>query len=234
MIEFNWFDHVFAFLILIVIPAMSVRSDKMSPDLIESLPPKKHLFYSNGLMLLIGALLVITSWNISKRPWTALGIEWIQSSPIVWILSITILVFYFGDIIYGYINKNYLKSRMVEIQYIIPVNWDEFKPYIFLAFSAGICEEIVFRGFLITYIFHYVGDMPYGQWIAMVIPALVFSLSHLYQGWWAVLKICIISLLFGAIFIYSGSLILVIAIHVFIDLMSGITAVFSSYTVIDD
>jgi uncharacterized protein len=234
MIEFNWFDHIFAIFILIVIPALSVRSEKMSPDLIESLPPKKHLFYSNGLMLLIGALLVITSWNISERPWSALGIEWIQSNPIVWILSITILFFYFGDILYGYINKNYLKSRMDEMQYIIPVNWVEFKPYIFLAFSAGICEEIVFRGFLITYIFYYIGDMPYGQWIAMVIPALVFSLSHLYQGWWAVLKIFIIALLFGAIFIFSGSLILVILIHIFIDLVSGLAGVMSYNSTLQD
>jgi membrane protease YdiL (CAAX protease family) len=234
MIEFNWFDHIFAIFILIVIPALSFRSERMSPDLIESLPPKKHLFYSNGLMLFIGALLVITSWNISERPWSALGIEWIQSNPIVWILSITILFFYFGDILYGYINKNYLKSRMDEMQYIIPVNWDEFKPYIFLAFSAGICEEIVFRGFLITYIFHYIGDMPYGQGIAMVIPALVFSLSHLYQGWWAVLKIFIIALLFGAIFIFSGSLILVILIHIFIDLVSGLAGVMSYKSTLKD
>ena len=234
MIEFNWFDHIFAIFILIVIPALSFRSERMSPDLIESLPPKKHLFYSNGLMLFIGALLVITSWNISERPWSALGIEWIQSNPIVWILSITILFFYFGDILYGYINKNYLKSRMDEMQYIIPVNWDEFKPYIFLAFSAGICEEIVFRGFLITYIFHYIGDMPYGQEIAMVIPALVFSLSHLYQGWWAVLKIFIIALLFGAIFIFSGSLILVILIHIFIDLVSGLAGVMSYKSTLKD
>lgn len=234
MIEFNWFDHIFAIFILIVIPALSVRSEKMSPDLIESLPPKKHLFFSNGLMLFIGALLVITSWNISDRPWSALGIEWIQSNPIVWILSIAILIFYFGDIIYGYINKNYLKSRMDEMQYIIPVNWDEFKPYIFLAFSAGLCEEIVFRGFLITYIFHYIGDMPYGQWIAMAIPALVFSLSHLYQGGWAVLKIFIIALLFGAIFIFSGSLILVILIHIFIDLVSGLAGVMSYNSTLQD
>ncbi len=234
MIEFNWFDHIFAIFILIVIPALSFRSERMSPDLIESLPPKKHLFYSNGLMLFIGALLVITSWNISERPWSALGIEWIQSNPIVWILSITILFFYFGDILYGYINKNYLKSRMDEMQYIIPVNWDEFKPYIFLAFSAGICEEIVFRGFLITYIFHYIGDMPYGQGIAMVIPALVFSLSHLYQGWWAVLKIFIIALLFGVIFIFSGSLILVILIHIFIDLVSGLAGVMSYKSTLKD
>ncbi|MEY3420868.1 MAG: hypothetical protein RIR48_1157 [Bacteroidota bacterium] len=234
MIEFNWFDHIFAIFILIVIPALSVRSEKMSPDLIESLPPKKHLFYSNGLMLFIGALLVVTSWNISERPWSALGIEWIQQNPIVWILSITILIFYFGDILYGYINKNYLKSRMDEMQYIIPVNWDEFKPYIFLAFSAGICEEIVFRGFLITYIFYYIGDMPYGQGIAMAIPALVFSLSHLYQGWWAVLKIFIIALLFGAIFIFSGSLILVILIHIFIDLVSGLAGVMSYNSKLQD
>jgi hypothetical protein len=85
---------------------MSVRSQKMSPELIESLPPKKHLFYSNGLMLFIGALLVITSWNISKKPWSALGFDWIQPDPLVWILSLVILAFYIGDLAYGYFVYN--------------------------------------------------------------------------------------------------------------------------------
>lgn len=226
--EFNWFDHIFALLVLVIIPAMSLRSDKMSLEMVEALPPKKHLFYTNGLMLLIGALLVITSWNVSNKPWAMLGFDFIKNDPLVWILCLAILVFYFGDILYGYFDKNYMNSRMEELQYIVPLNWEEFKPYIFLAFSAGICEEIVFRGFLVTYISHHFAHLDYGLWLAIIIPALVFSLSHLYQGWWAVLKIFIISMLFGAIFIYSGSLILVIAIHITIDLVSGTFAVLSS------
>ncbi len=232
--EFNWFDHIFAILILVIIPVMSVISQKMSPELIESLPPKKHLFYSNGLMLFIGALLVITSWNISKKPWSALGFDWIQPDPLVWILSLVILAFYIGDLAYGYFNKSYFKDRIEEMQYIIPLNWEEFKPYTFLAFSAGICEEIVFRGFLVTYIAHFTVDLAYGMWIAIIIPAVVFSVSHLYQGWWAVLKIFIISMLFGGIFLVSGSLIIVIFIHVFIDLISGLAGVFSSEATTDD
>ena len=213
---------------------MSVISQKMSPELIESLPPKKHLFYSNGLMLFIGALLVITSWNISKKPWYALGVDWIQPDPLVWILSVAILLIYSGDLLYGYINKSYFQSRMDEMQHLMPLTWDEFKHYIFLAFSAGICEEVVFRGFIVTYISYCAMELPYGTWVAIIIPALVFSLSHMYQGWLAVLKIFIISMLFGGIFLVSGSLIVVILIHVFIDIISGLVGVFSSAAATDD
>ena len=77
-------------------------------------------------------------------------------------------------------------------------------------------------------------ELPYGTWVAIIIPALVFSLSHMYQGWLAVLKIFIISMLFGCIFSVSGSLIVVILIHVFIDIISGLVGVFSSAAATDD
>lgn len=123
---------------------------------------------------------------------------------------------------------------MDEMQHLMPLTWDEFKHYIFLAFSAGICEEVVFRGFIVTYISYYAMELPYGTWVAIIIPALVFSLSHMYQGWLAVLKIFIISMLFGGIFLVSGSLIVVILIHVFIDIISGLVGVFSSAAATDD
>jgi len=225
LLEFNWFDHLFALFLVVIMPVMSLKSDKISPELIESLPPKKHLFYTNGLMLVIGALLVLTSWNVSERPWEALGVRLPVLDHRVIILTALVVIIYLSDTIYSWFNQRNQKERLEEMTYILPASWKEYRHYIFLAFAAGISEEIIFRGFLITYLSHFLTIVQYGDLVSIVIPALAFSLSHLYQGWWAVIKIMVIAILLGGIFLYSGSLLLVITIHVLIDLLSGLMGV---------
>lgn len=224
--EFNWFDHILALFLVIILPLMSIKSDKISQELIESLPPKKHLFYTNGLMLIIGALLVLTSWNVSERQWTELGISFPVLSGNVLILTAVLVFIYLLDIIYGWFNQKYQNERLQEMSYVIPANWKEYRHYIFLAFAAGISEEVIFRGFLITYLSHFLSIVQYGDFLSVLIPAVVFSLSHLYQGWWAVFKIMVIAILLGFIFLLSGSLLIVVIIHVLIDLISGMMGVF--------
>ena len=60
--------------------------------------------------------------------------------------------------------------------------------------------------------------------LAAVAPAFLFSLAHYYQGIHAMLKIFVLSLLLGLIFIISESIYIVMAIHFFIDLIGGLLA----------
>lgn len=223
--EINWFDHIFVILVGIVIPAMSLISGSMSDDKSYQLPPKKHLYFTNGLVLIIGALLVLSSWNIGKKPWEVLGFVLPVINPIV-IWSTAVLVFlYLGD---SFLSLRSVKKNQEDFQqmsHIVPLNWKEYLPYVFLAFSAGICEEIIYRGFLIPYISYYLPVWEFSFLIAIIIPGIIFAVSHYYQGTWSVVKIFFISILFGLIFFHSGSLLIVVIIHILIDLISGIMGV---------
>jgi membrane protease YdiL (CAAX protease family) len=66
------------------------------------------------------------------------------------------------------------------------------------------------------------GSFP---WMALLFPALLFSLAHYYQGWHAVIKIYILSVLLAGIYLASGSLWIGMGIHFLIDLTGGILAV---------
>jgi membrane protease YdiL (CAAX protease family) len=103
----------------------------------------------------------------------------------------------------------------------MPTSWSDYKHFIFLSFAAGIGEEIMFRGFMINYIYSISQDTGYSYLLAILIPALLFSLAHIYQGILSVVKIMCISILFGAIYIWSESLLIVCIIHVLVDLVSG-------------
>ncbi|MFZ1750781.1 MAG: CPBP family intramembrane glutamic endopeptidase [Saprospiraceae bacterium] len=204
---------------------MSLKSKQSNEEIASFIPPKKHLFYTNGLMLIIGALLVLSSWNMSERSWSVLGVS-TPSINIYGVISMVVLaVFYISDMLYSWFNRPYLSDKMKDMSFVIPLNWLEYRHYIFLAFAAGICEEIIFRGFLINYMAHLLGDIPYSYIIAIIIPSVVFAISHLYQGWWAVIKIFIIAILLGLIYFYSASLLWVIIIHIAIDLISGLVGI---------
>ncbi|MFZ1513948.1 MAG: CPBP family intramembrane glutamic endopeptidase, partial [Saprospiraceae bacterium] len=166
-----------------------------------------------------------TSWNVSERQWTELGISLSVLNGNVLILTAVLVFIYLLDIIYGWFNQKYQNERLQEMSYVIPANWKEYRHYIFLAFAAGISEEVIFRSFLITYLSHFLSIVQYGDFLSVLIPAVVFSLSHLYQGWWAVFKIMVIAILLGFIFLLSGSLLIVVIIHVLIDLISGMMGV---------
>lgn len=236
MLEFNWFDHVVAFLVLVFIPLMTLKSkpiDTGEEDLPLELPPKIHLFYTNGFILIIGCLLVLTSWNLSERPWDLLGFQWPVINNTVILLALFLLVLYAIETVYGLFNIKYLSNKIKDLSYILPLNIYEYKHYIFLAFTAGICEEIVFRGFLIRYLEVFLSSLPYAYIFAIIIPAIAFAISHLYQGWWAVLKILVIAILFGFIFYYSQSILLIVIIHIVVDLVSGSMGLLTSKKIDD-
>jgi uncharacterized protein len=226
-----WFDHLLFILVGVVLPILSISAEKpgvegeASDEMVLSnagLPDKKHIYYSNGLFLIIGALIVLTLWNVTFRSFEILGISYPVIDMMVIGLCVAIVVIYFIDTAVNFFK--HIKSKDTissDLETIMPTSWNDYLHFIFMAFAAGICEEIVFRGFMINYVLHMMPSSEARLLVAMVLPALIFSISHVYQGWFSVLKIFAVSLLFSAIFLFSKSLVLVCIIHVLIDLISG-------------
>lgn len=220
-LEFSFVDHFLAFLVLVIFPVLSVKNGKADEYNLQFLPPKKDLYYTNGWYLIIAASLVLTAWNLQNRSWSTFGISWPEINQVV-IVSICVLaLIYLVDIASTFINPDKLDNEYDDMYFIIPLNWQEYKPYIFLSFAAGVSEEIIYRGFLIQYMLFLIDDTSNPELAAIIIPALVFGVIHRYQGWWAVIKISTIAALLGVIYIYSKSIFLVIVIHILIDLISG-------------
>lgn len=205
---------------------MSLRSGQADDDISEHLPPKKHLFFTNGLSLIIGAMLVLTAWNVSRRPWDQIGFALINWNTQVMTVTLLLCGLYLADLVHSLMVPPD-RSDISGLFNFIPVNWKEFGPYSFLAFSAGISEEIIFRGFLIRYLESMFAGWPLGTWAAIILPAAVFAVSHLYQGWLSVLKILLMALLLGWLFILAESLYLNMAIHTAIDLISGVAGIWT-------
>jgi len=137
------------------------------------------------------------------------------------ILTSVFVLLYFADVILSWHSDKQHGSAG-----ILPANWKEFLHFgTIVSLSAGICEELVFRGFFILYLLTLLDGQPSAAGIAVAGSAFVFGIAHEYQGGLALVKITLLSVLFAGLFILTKSLLLVMFLHFAVDFSSGLLAV---------
>jgi membrane protease YdiL (CAAX protease family) len=94
-----------------------------------------------------------------------------------------------------------------------PVEWSWFRP---LAVTAGICEELMFRGYLI-----WVLTPALGLWGAALVSVVIFGLGHSYQGLKFAPRAFGAGVAMQALALLTGSVLPGIVLHAMIDLGSG-------------
>ena len=107
----------------------------------------------------------------------------------------------------------------------LPTKNGELPEYFLLCFSAGVFEEIVYRGYLVNYCWYLLDGYNYQQLLSVFLPAFVFSIAHFYQGGKAVIKIFVLAVFFGYLFIFSGSLLIVMILHFLVDAIGGLLTI---------
>jgi len=102
------------------------------------------------------------------------------------------------------------------LAFILPVTPEERAWFALVSVTAGVCEEVLYRGFLIRYLSN--GPWHAGLWIALAIASISFGLAHGYQGLSGIIGTALIGAVMAVIFLASGSLWLPMALHAVIDL----------------
>lgn len=102
------------------------------------------------------------------------------------------------------------------VESIVPRTPSEYQWFQAVSWTAGVCEELLYRGFLTWLVAAYAGPAA-----ALVIVSVAFGLGHAYQGPKGVVKVSILGLVFGGIVLVSGWLVPAMLIHTMIDLAGG-------------
>ncbi len=102
---------------------------------------------------------------------------------------------------------------------MLPVSTKERRYWILLCLSAGVCEELLYRGFLMHFFCGgFAGGVSLGLVGAWLASSVLFGLAHAYQGAAGVIQSLIAGLLLGLIAILSGQLTIPIFLHALFDL----------------
>lgn len=99
---------------------------------------------------------------------------------------------------------------------LLPNTAAERSAFLLLSLSAGVCEEVLYRGFLIRFLHEGALALPITG--ALAVSSLAFGLGHAYQGFKGVLSTTVAGLGMGLLFLLSGSLIPVMVLHAVIDM----------------
>lgn len=109
-----------------------------------------------------------------------------------------------------------LRERLAPLRALFPHRAEEWHWFMPLAVTAGVCEELLYRGYLIWYLGHWLALVP-----AVLVAGVVFGFGHAYQGPRGIAVTTMVGLFMSAIFLLTGSLVTCMVFHALMDLHAG-------------
>ncbi len=103
------------------------------------------------------------------------------------------------------------------IDNLLPHSFLEVVVWIATAITAGICEEMAFRGYLLRQFHALTGNIAW----AIPLQGLVFGVAHGYQGWRNVVVISVLGVLFGVLAAWRKNLRANMISHAWTDIWEG-------------
>jgi membrane protease YdiL (CAAX protease family) len=195
------------------------------PRLKASRDPKRRVkFYRKG---------IVASWAATVVVWWVLGwrVMWLPAGMARWawmtapwariagwaLVAVAAYAMFAPFFVLGRSKvRQAVQRRFSKLGFFLPGRRQEYHWFAVLCVTAGICEEVVFRGFLFTYF----GVWPWhlGLAGAFFVSAAAFGIGHAYQGWKGILGTGVAGMLLGLLFVWTGSLWVPMAVHAVVDL----------------
>ena len=219
-------DHVLILLLFVALPIQGALESRYHIARAKAGQPVERIrFYrQTAVVEWIFLVLLIAAWIDFGRPIADLGFV-MSAGPGFWagaVLCIALTAY----LLYSWqgVKKashaekaKYAESFGVLIHFV-PQTRRELHNFYAISITAGIVEEIVYRGFVIWYLGQY---MPI--WSAVAVSSMAFGLGHSYQGATGVARVGLVGLAFGALYVITGSIWLPIIAHALLDILQGAT-----------
>jgi membrane protease YdiL (CAAX protease family) len=144
----------------------------------------------------------------------AAGLEWVAVAA--GLVATALLVVQMRGVLGSEEKLAEVRGRFGRLHAIVPRGRTEANAFAARPATAGVCEEILYRGLLLGAL-----APALGLWPAVALTSLVFGLGHAYQGVSGILKATAVGLVMALLVVFSGSLWTAIVLHAAIDLTSG-------------
>lgn len=217
-------DHGFVFLMAVVYPVAGLVSFRRllrrvaAGETVNRSQLYRNTFIGHWLVFVAGMAI----WAGAARPWADLGLGltidlWFGVAALLTVLGIAALVLQLRHVSTASQEQiESLKKRFGAITVLIPQNGNELVRWYGLSTTAGIVEEILWRGYLIWYLDQF---MP--LWAAVLVSTVAFGLAHAYQGAAHIPQVILLAAAFAGLYLLSGSVWLPIILHAAVDILQG-------------
>ncbi len=219
-------DHIL--FVVLVVAAPLFASFYMFPRLLRALAAGDtglRLFTYNRIIVQgwFFFLLILGLWFWQGRPFGDLGLrfDWRWTFWAGLALAVAagfVLSFIQQRLLASKEGRDRLLGQLKEISLFLPHTRDERNRFFLVGITAGVWEEALFRGFLLWYFSQWMGI-----WAALALSSVFFGIAHLYQGWKGFVRTGIVGLVFGSLYVLTGSLWVPMLLHAYVDINSGAT-----------
>lgn len=220
------FDHLLAFALAGAMPAYAVWGfRRMESDLRAGRRGARLRGYREIVAVewgLVGLIAVL--WIATGRSAGALGLAF-RTSGLWWVgavLAAAACGFFVIQLLAVRRDPQKLaplRRQLEPIRPMMPEDDREFRWFQAVSVTAGICEEVIYRGFLLGHVVVLAGTVA-----AVLVSSVVFGLGHAYQGRAGILKITIVGLAMAGLYLQTGSLWAPIVLHIVMDITNGMIA----------
>jgi hypothetical protein len=217
-------DHIFILLLFVLQPILGAFESRYYIARAKAGQPAERVrFYrQTALIEWVFFALLVAAWLDFGRPIADLGFV-MSEGPGFW-SGVVLCTALTGYLLYAWRTAKTAspaeKSKNIEsfgdLVVFLPHTRRELHNFYGVSITAGIVEEVVYRGFVIWYLGQF---MP--VWGAVVVSSVAFGLGHSYQGASGALRTGLIGLAFGALYVITGSIWLPIIAHALLDLLQG-------------
>lgn len=218
-----FFDHLLAIILVVIGPLRSGTGlRRLRTAASDEMPLARRRIYRTTLS--IEWLLVLaagTIWALARRPLADLGLEPRLGAGLagVSVGFATIIAIMLRERRRAIADREGLaevRARLEPVRFLLPHTRAEFGAFVWVALTAGVCEELLYRGYLIWYFTH---ALPW--WAAALVTAVAFGFGHAYQGARGVAVGTVLGTFLAAVYFVTGSLFASIVIHALMDLHTG-------------
>ena len=205
-------DHVLAFLLLVILPARALWRDWKARARQQS----KTSAYLATIVTVSGLLaLLAAAWLPAGRPLAGLGLAIPVEAPALIALAISVSLLAIFVLV--------MKRRKPGPQsagnngagrILLPDTPHEARLFLLFALAVGFGWEVLYRGFLLSYLQPHVGLAG-----AVIVAAVAYGLAHGFKGWRQLAASIVASLAFTVGYVLTGNLWWLIAVHVSLPLL---------------
>jgi membrane protease YdiL (CAAX protease family) len=111
------------------------------------------------------------------------------------------------------------KPYNVMLDVMLPKRRREKRWFAVVSLTAGIAEEIIYRGFLTYLLLDLFPEAPF--YVLLAVAGLFFGIAHCYQGFSGMIKTGLMGVMFTSLYFASGSLLPGILLHFISDFSSN-------------
>ncbi len=164
--------------------------------------PASDIYYPTMVIQLITLLLILIAVRSERVGVDDLGLarfsKWTIVQAAVFFIAANLTLLFLQLLIAGNAPGSF-----ADVKELLPHTGHEKVVWVILCLVVAFCEEVVFRGYLISRITR----LARGRvWIGIILASLSFASGHLYQGVGGFVLIFVYGLMFSALYIKTGSL----------------------------